>query len=216
MRLFPESATYTNPEASAAKPEGTRRLIESSRSSLADTAVPCNSCHIPHAGGSALSPIPAQFAGVLQGAAAAPPPVQKDPAGHCVSTLAVQKNPEAAAPGQPACAPPSEKASAQRRRRRSGAPGCSTARRSRRDPVLKLVPPLHARLHGSMPLVRGTRATQGGRARNILKTKTIVAPASWSPAPVKLLPADRMGAALRLGEAECCKEGWIQWRGGRS
>ena len=41
-------------------------------------------------GGSALSPTAAQFSGIMQGTAAALPPMQYDRTGHGVSTLPAQ------------------------------------------------------------------------------------------------------------------------------
>ena len=61
---------------------------------------PANVVTFQMQGGSALSPTPAQFAGVIQGMAGAVPPAQYDPTGHCVSNPFTQEYPGAGAEGQ--------------------------------------------------------------------------------------------------------------------
>ena len=87
MRWLKSSATYTTPEASAETPWGPKKAAAVPWP-LAKDALPLparvDTFHTQ--GGSALSPTPAQFTGVMQGmAGAGVPPGQKVPATHCVA-----------------------------------------------------------------------------------------------------------------------------------
>ncbi len=87
MRLLLKSATYTTPEASAATPKGKLKAAAAPWP-LTKVALPfparVDTFHTQ--GGSALSPTPAQFAGVMQGmAGAGVPPGQKYPTAHRVA-----------------------------------------------------------------------------------------------------------------------------------
>ena len=87
MRWLLWSATYTNPEASAATPAG-RLKVAAAPWPLAKVvlSLPARVVTFHTQGGSALSPTPAQFAGVIQGmAGAGVPPGQKYPTLHSVA-----------------------------------------------------------------------------------------------------------------------------------
>ncbi len=84
------SATYTTPEASAATPFGYWK-VAAVPWPLAKGVVlpfPARVVTFHTQGGSALSPTPAQLAGVMQGiAGAGVPPGQKYPTVHCVALV---------------------------------------------------------------------------------------------------------------------------------
>ena len=87
MRWLLYSATYTKPEASAATPTGQLK-VATVPWPLAKDALPLPARVVTFhtQGGSALSPTPAQLAGVMQGmAGAGVPPGQKYPTLHRVA-----------------------------------------------------------------------------------------------------------------------------------
>ena len=124
------SATYTTPEASAATPAGLLKEAAAPWPSAKDALpLPAKVVTFQMHGGSALSPAVAQFAGVKQGMLPAAPPVQYDPAGHCVSKSFTQEYPGAASEGQPAKAPPTIIAKAHSQKGRGGEPPTTSAER---------------------------------------------------------------------------------------
>jgi hypothetical protein len=87
MRWLYLSATYTSPEASTATPVGLLK-VAAVPWPLAKVVPPFPARVVAFhtQGGSALSPTPAQFAGIRQGVAGAGvPPGQKYPTAHCVA-----------------------------------------------------------------------------------------------------------------------------------